>query len=267
MPTSRHLPCVAYFTCPRSRLNSPSARLFLIDRINEHKSGKKPLITARSLLAWSGCPRWRVVGKRVSQVAQTDCVRNRAKWNVAARFRPTSRGAVRLAVRDQSRCRIRLQSINNNIQFWVFKRQILKDSCIVYVIDPLSTKMKISSKRSNPFSHPWKISPSKKKNWSRAFGNRGLERIFESRFSERIRSRRVERQSRLSFREPSSFYAPSPPSPLEPASVPLPGRARPRFYVELFAANTVSGGRMSEETETHWHRFHAHFLFFTFEIS
>lgn len=38
-----------------------------------------------------------------------------------------------------------------------------KDSCIVYVIDPLSTKMKISSKRSNPFSHPWKISPSKKK--------------------------------------------------------------------------------------------------------
>lgn len=123
MPTSRHLPCVAYFTCPRSRLNSPSARLFLIDRINEHKSGKKPLITARSLLAWSGCPRWRVVGKRVSQVAQTDCVRNRAKWNVAARFRPTSRGAVRLAVRDQSRCRIRLQSINNNIQFWVFKRQ------------------------------------------------------------------------------------------------------------------------------------------------
>lgn len=163
MPTSRHLPCVAYFTCPRSRLNSPSARLFLIDRINEHKSGKKPLITARSLLAWSGCPRWRVVGKRVSQVAQTDCVRNRAKWNVAARFRPTSRGAVRLAVRDQSRCRIRLQSINNNIQFWVFKRQILKDSCIVYVIDPLSTKMKISSKRSNPFSHPWKISPSKKK--------------------------------------------------------------------------------------------------------
>lgn len=47
MPTSRHLPCVAYFTCPRSRLNSPSARLFLIDRINEHKSGKKPLITAR----------------------------------------------------------------------------------------------------------------------------------------------------------------------------------------------------------------------------
>lgn len=123
MPTSRHLPCVAYFTCPRSRLNSPSARLFLIDRINEHKSGKKPLITARSLLAWSGCPRWRVVGKRVSQVAQTDCVRNRAKWNVAARFRPTSRGAVRLAVRDQSRCRIRLQLINNNIQFWVFKRQ------------------------------------------------------------------------------------------------------------------------------------------------
>lgn len=265
MPTSRHLPCVAYFTCPRSRLNSPSARLFLIDRINEHKSGKKPLITARSLLAWSGCPRWRVVGKRVSQVAQTDCVRNRAKWNVAARFRPTSRGAVRLAVRDQSRCRIRLQSINNNIQFWVFKRQRFvyrlryrssfhQNENFIQEIESLLASLE-------------NFTIKKKKNWSRAFGNRGLERIFESRFSERIRSRRVERQSRLSFREPSSFYAPSPPSPLEPASVPLPGRARPRFYVELFAANTVSGGRMSEETETHWHRFHAHFLFFTFEIS
>lgn len=159
-----------------------------------------------------------------------------------------------------------LQLINNNIQFWVFKRQTFvyrlryrssfhqNENFIEEIESLLASLENFTIKK-------------KKKNWSRAFGNRGLERIFESRFSERIRSRRVERQSRLSFREPSSFYAPSPPSPLEPASVPLPGRARPRFYVELFAANTVSGGRMSEETETHWHRFHAHFLFFTFEIS
>lgn len=66
---------------------------------------------------------------------------------------------------------------------------------------------------------------------------------------------------------PLSMHLPLPPHSSQPASVPLPGRARPRFYVELFVANTVSGGRMSEETETHWHRFHAHFLFFTFEIS
>lgn len=86
MPTSRHSPCVAYFSSPRSRLNSPSARLFLIDRINEHKSGKKlPLMTAPPLPPPpSRDPDVRVggtlvVGKRVSQVAQTDCVRNRAK--------------------------------------------------------------------------------------------------------------------------------------------------------------------------------------------
>lgn len=111
-----------------------------------------------------------------------------------------------------------------------------------------------------PFS-PWKISLSKKKKKidleieaSNEYSNLGEG--FEA---------AVERQSRLSFPEPSSFYAPSqlpslPPHSSQPV-VPLP-RGPVSSSSRVRSEHRVSGGRMSEETETHWHRFHTHFLFF-----
>lgn len=119
-----------------------------------------------------------------------------------------------------------LQSINNNIQFWVFKRQrfVYRVSCI----DPLSTKMKISSKRSNPFSHPWKISPSKKKKIDLA----PLEIEASNEFSNLV-SRRGFEAAESSGRVGSAFeslplsmHLPLPPHSSQPA-FPYPGERGP----------------------------------------
>lgn len=112
-------------------------------------------------------------------------------------------------------------------------------------------------------SNPWKISLSKKKkNW---FGNRGLERIFESRFSEKDSKPRSSGRVGSAFQSlPLSMHLPnSPPSPPHSSRpvVPLP-RGPVSSSSRVRSEHRVSGGRMSEETETHWHRFHTHFLFF-----
>lgn len=91
---------------------------------------------------------------------------------------------------------------------------------------------------------------------------------FSSLVSERIRSRgrAVERQSRLSFREPSSFYATFPtPLPSLPSNV---ARSPTRTTEAPFLRRVVRGpgGRMSEETETHWHRFHTLPFFYIWNI-
>lgn len=103
-----------------------------------------------------------------------------------------------------------------------------KDSCIVYVIDPLSTKMKISSKRSNPFSHPWKISPLKKKKIDLA----PLEIEASNEFSNLV-SRRGFEAAESSGRVGSAFeslplsmHLPLPPHSSQPA-FPYPGERGP----------------------------------------
>lgn len=82
----------------------------------------------------------------------------------------------------------------------------------------------------------------------------------------RIRSRgRAAESAQLSraFLFLCTFPTPLPPSPPHSSQpvVPLP-RGPVSSSSRVRSEHRVSGGRMSEETETHWHRFHTHFLFF-----
>lgn len=110
-------------------------------------------------------------------------------------------------------------------------------------------------------SNPWKISLSKKKK----------KLIWKSRPRTNIRISEKDSKPRSSGRVGSAFQSlplsmhlpnspPSPPHSSQPV-VPLP-RGPVSSSSRVRSEHRVSGGRMSEETETHWHRFHTHFLFF-----